>query len=124
MSDTLIGALINQLDSGHPLPTLAAVRAFKALAEALPGIRHPEVIAGLNRVCRDDDVVICAEAREARHLMWIPAVDERVRVNGHPGFVRAVIAGGAKLTVEYDMGDAIMVDDFYVWEVEPRTKTR
>lgn len=120
-NDILIGALINQLNNGHPLP---ALRAFKALAESLPGIRQPEVITAINRACKHDDEAIREEARAARLLMWRPAKDESVRVDGFPGRVRMLIAGGEKATVEYDDGDTMFVDDFDLWEIAPRTKTR
>lgn len=121
-NNMLIGALLTQIEAGQK-SALPALRAFKAIAEALPGIRQPDVIAALNRMCKHDNETLREEARAARLLMWKPEHEERVRVDGYPGRVLVVLPAD-KVTAEYDTGDALFVDDFYVWDVEPRTKTR
>jgi len=123
VTDTLIGALLNQIESGSKAAA-PALLAFKAMAEALPGIRQPEVIAALNRMCKHDDETLRKQAREARLLMWIPQPDERVRVNGYPGRVHGLRDNQIQATVEIDDGHRLMVDDVYIWEITPRTKTR
>lgn len=122
MTDTLIGALLNQIESGSKA-AIPALLAFKAMAEALPGIRQAEVIATLNKACKSDVEAVRDLAREARLLMWTPQPDERVRVYGYPGRVHGLL-GNAQATVEFDDGHRLMLDDVFMWEIVPRTKTR
>jgi hypothetical protein len=123
LTDTLIGALLSQLDSGKVDAILPALRAFKALAEALPGIRQPEVIAAINRLCKHDHEAIRAAARAARLLMWTPEEGETVRYYTYSAKVQQLLTGD-QVIAEIDDGHRIIVDDLFIWEIEPGRKRR